>query len=463
MGIFYPRAHATLLVYFDGLGDQDSRQLKVELTPSQMSIGLNGYKEADTFSLDFDADRLPFSPEIIREIAVELYLFQTDGLAANIEPYLNNQENLVLTGITEEGEINLSSDGRTFHVSGKDYTSLLAAKPWPDGKKVPSGSDLKQTVENIVQEGLRAEDGRKTLDVFNVIFEADEPKENVSAKGLSSSLTKKRFAVVKPTVGHGRGKSTKAKPLPQQSGRSYWDVIYGLCLQYGYVAYVYQNAIHVTAPKALDTEAIGTALRFSYGKNLASLSISRKFGRQSVPQVICRTYDPHQRKFVEGQWPSDADAAKRALPGKTQKEAMVVAPPPGVTDKGVLDEYCRMWYHSLGRQESSVKMSTHALRDLTDEDILRVRAGRPIYIGWEAFNEEELRQKTQQERSAYLRNLGYSAEVSDTVARSYDKLHALRQPFYCKTAELNWSASDGIEVTVEGINYVSEKRDAKGL
>jgi len=78
MPTYYPRAWAVMRVYFDDFTGEGSKSIEIETVPSEMTVHLNGYRQADTFDLSFDARHLPMTPELIRAIGVSLYLFQIE-------------------------------------------------------------------------------------------------------------------------------------------------------------------------------------------------------------------------------------------------------------------------------------------------------------------------------------------------------------------------------------------------
>lgn len=472
MAIFYPQAWAAMRVVFDGLGEEDSKELIIRpIQPRAASVGLNGYNLADTFELEFHADILPFSPELIRAVGVDLYMFQTEKLETDPSPFLVEKNRLV-TGILDEFAMDYSSGGRVVRGTGRDYTALLLDKKWLPTDTLDMGDDLVATVQKVLDKYYEAV-GRRGKKL-TAVYSADLPAPVVG--GVQEGIVKKSVAHTtgkpkqKPRTSNGRKKVIK-KRWPVPTGRSYWDVIYELCLSFGYISYVSGESVIVHAPQSLSDESSGRALHFAYGHNLETLDISRKLSNQAAPQVVASYYDQKARQFIEVRFPLDNTSVgekKRYATGVGGNTVHFrrVAAPPGIGDPKTLTEYLSAAYHLYGRAEAAVKFSTKSLRGLdnpkvkdAETDLIRLRPGNPVAIGWDSVARSDIRELSREEKREKLLNAGYSREVSRIIAENYDKLDSLRRPFYTKAVSFNWSISGGLSVEVEAINYINPKRE----
>lgn len=478
--IFYPQCFGFLSVVFDGFVDEGTEASPkiIPFLPTSASVHMNGYREADTFEIEFDAKAFPFSPDILRSCAVELFMFQTDGqLVSNLETHTDSgekwnlsqfqtDENRVISGLIDEATLHYGDDGRSFRVSGRDYTSLLLNRDWPDGKRVPVGGQLDDVVQALVDEAVGAKlHGGRTLTVEY------RGEDDVITRAQGRSLTKK---VVKsqtaPTVGRNHSRTQK-KGFPVRSGRNYWDVIYDLCLRHSKICFVSGNTVIISDPKTLTAQSDAQAIRMAYGRNIKYLEVQRQMGKEAVPQIVASVYDKEKRIQVEAKWPKTIQpqlrqkSQKGAGPaditgiGTVREQTLRVTPPASIKDQGLLEEFVKAYYDNLARHEGSIKFETKALKDLKGDDVLSLRPGDPVRVEFDAFVSEDFKELSEFERYARLRELGYSDEVSEIVAVEFDRLKQFEAPFYVKDVSFSWSNDDGLSVRVEGINYVSPKRD----
>jgi hypothetical protein len=490
MALYYPNCFGFLSAVFDGFGGDNSAPQIIPFLPRQATVHLNGYREADTFEIDFDAKLFPFSPDLLKSVAVELFMFETEGLLVNALEQssttgtvwnlsqFQTDENRVIAGLADENGLNYGDGGRSFRITGRDYTSLLINREWPEGKRVPVGQDLDRTVQDLVDEAVGKLRNGTTLEVEYI------GPESIKTTGVDRGITKRDVVKKPPKVGahHSR---TKKRGFPQRSGKNYWDVIYGLCLQHGKIAYVTGTKVIISDPKTLTADTVDSTYRMAYGRNLKFLKVSRHMGKEAVPQVISSIYDPKTRQRVEIKFP------EKTAPGfrdKSQKSAVKglggandvtgsnsltqnqlrVAPPKGVTDPKVLRDYLEAYYHNLARNEGVLSFETKDLRDLTRSQkaqrgysLLAMRPGDAVQVAFDAFSDADMRQlSSTAERFARLRELGYSEQVANIVASEYDRINQFQTPFYVKDVSLAWSIKDGLNVAVEGINFIAPQRDS---
>lgn len=477
--LFYPMCFGFLSVVFDGFSEEgtDANPKIVPFLPRSASVHMNGYREADTFEIDFDAKSFPFSPEVIRSCAVELFMFQTDGMLVDaLESHLTSgtqwnlsrfqtPENRVISGLIDEATLHYGDDGRSFRVTGRDYTSLLINRDWPDGKRVPTGGQLDDVVQALVDDAVGAKlHGGRTLTVEY------RGEEDIVTRAQGRSLTKKDVISRPPSVGSKHSKTQK-KGFPVHSGRNYWDVIYDLCLRHAKIAYVSGNSVIISDPHTLTAQADSEAIRVAYGRNLKHLDVARHMGKEAVPQIVASVYNKVTGKSITAKWPKEltpqlkqssqkgSGAADVTGIGTVREQTLRITPPQSITDAGLLEKYCKGYYDNLARHEGSIKFATKVLRDLKGDDILSLRPGLPVRVEFDAFVSEDFKELSENERFSRMRELGYSEEVSEIVAVEYDRLHQFEAPFYCKDVSFSWSLEDGLQVEVEGINYISPAKD----
>lgn len=488
--IFYPQCHAILKVVFDGFGGDDSDPTVIHVLPRSANVHLNGYRQADTFDLEFDGKAFPFSPELIRAAAVEIYLFQTDGLVPAVDNYIN-PDNLTITGLVDDAALEGSSDGLVFRCSGRDYTTLMLDKQWPVGRPIPVGKPIDSVVQQLVDECTHYSRGTAAVEEFinattglpahlqnantlNVRFIGDG---DVPTAHQVSKTTTAKVQTIKPTVGGSHSRTNK-RGIPVRSGKSYWDVIYSLCLQHGLIVFVRGNDVIISKPQILSDAGRQDVKHLSYGRNLGSLNIERHMGREQVPQIVVSSYNEDTGDTLEAKWPPDsglASGAKAKGVGQggqgsaaatltgigTVKETIKRYTFPGIRDKAQATEIAKTIYQTLGRSEAKIHFSTIDLKDLRGNDLLTAKPGNGFEIGFDEIKVEMLREMSVPQRESKLRQLGYSETVAHLIATEFDKINHFKATYYLKDLSLSWSNSTGISIEGEAINFISVGRDDK--
>ncbi len=294
-GLYYPQCRATLKVVFDGFGGADSDPVVIQVMPRSVGVHLNGYRQADTFDMEFDAHAFPFSPELIRNAAVEIFLFQTDGFVADVESFAHEKNkdgtlrNLVISGLIDDAALHSGADGSFYSVSGRDYTALLLDKEFPQHVLMDPGETVDATVKKMVDTAVGARlHGGSTLQV-RFISGGEIPKT-----GDLPKTTTQAKEVTKPITAHRHGKTNK-RGIPVRSGKNFWDVIYSLCLQHGLICFVKGNEVLISKPSILTQESANRVRYVAYGRNLSDLHIERHMGHEQVPQIVVTSYNDDAR------------------------------------------------------------------------------------------------------------------------------------------------------------------------
>lgn len=459
--VWYPQCRVILSVVFDGFGGGDSHPTIVNVIPKEATVNLTGYKEADTWSMTFDAKALPFSPDIIRAIGVEVYMFDAKGTSNEGVGEMANDDNLLIAGLADNASLEAGSSGRVFTCDGRDYTALLLDKHWDPRVRVPTGQLISKVVQDVVDVAVQAEThGGRTI---TVEYQATDPE---------------------PVVGQYRSKTNK-KGKPVKSGENAWDVIYKMCLAEGLVCFVRGFKLIITNPQTLTLQSARKARRVAYGRNLSTLKIDRKLGKEKTPQIEVTSYSSTARGTISARFPEGKDAVSTGIGTKTEDRQFFVID--GVNDVTALKRIAESMYNNLARGEAKVMFTTKSLTDLTEgpsdnaqltheavrgggtgpsqaalesaQDLLQLRAGDPVVIGFDPFKSDIMEKLRGDERYEVLRQLGYSQSVAGLVAREYERIDQFRRPFYVRNVEVSWSIKDGITLEVEAVNFVSTARD----
>jgi len=429
--VWHPRCHALLSVVLDGRGAPDSGPLLVETTPRSATVSRNGYHDADTWSLEFDARALPFDPEIVSGAAAFIYMFNSSSLDDRREWAVPGFE--MVRGIADDAFLEMSEDGMVFRLEGRDYTSLLSDPEWDPRDRIPFGESLDKTIQELAD--AAAPPGTRAR--FEVVFDSDFHSP--------------------PRVGASQRK-TKRKGLWVKPGTSYWQVIYDLALSHGFIAYVQGEQIIITDPETQTRQSLERAPRLVYGRNLMSLSCERKLTKERVPQIKIVGYDPATGKRVEVVYPERSDKVTTGL-GTKRDEVMLLPAPRGVSDRETLKRVARSRYMGMARSETTYHAETMDLESLDGQDLLRLQAGSPIALQFDAFNRETMRSLSVSERVAHLEIMGYPPKVSAFVADHFDRVDQFRQAHYGQTFTYHFGADDGLRIEIDAQNYAYEPRE----
>jgi hypothetical protein len=432
---YYPKCRAILSIVFDGFGGSDSEPTIVQVIPRSAQVYLNGYKEADTWELEFDAKALPISPDLIRSLAAEIYIFDSGSTGSDLSAFATDEHRLV-TGLADNAEMSYGKEGRVFRVDGRDYTGLLLDRQWDPKVKVPSGVLLTKAVQKLVDDGVgAAKHGGRTLTVKWV---SDDP---IPVVGATSTKTKKNGQPVK-------------------DGSSFWDVIYRLVLREGKIVFVRGFEVVITDPQTMTLQSAAQTAKVAYGRNLSTLKVERKLGKEKTPQCKVVSYDPTTRTAISAVFPERKDPVKTGV--GTNKEEVQVFTVRGIQDRTALKKHAEAMYNNLARAEAKAQFTTKSLTDLSEVEVslLRLRAGQPISVSFDPFNVELLEEMpTADQRYRYLLTQGYSSQVAALVADSYELVDQFRRPLYVREVGVSWSHQEGITLDIEAMNFVVPDRD----
>jgi hypothetical protein len=500
--LFYPGCRAILQVVFDTFGDDDDEPVVIPVLVKSATVHANSYRQADSYEITFDAGDLPFDPRLIRAGAAEVYLFQTDGLedsarvssrkdpladldagatgargptdalALELGAFASKdrftyQQKPRIAGLFDRTDIELSEDGKWVSINGQDYTAHLASiqwKPNPDGsaRRIPIGKRIDELLDDLLAEADPT--GRLRIDV----------------RGLEEADL--------PVVGEGEVRGN-ARGIPVDQKTTYWDVMYKIAIRYGFILFVDALDVVLTRPKTITDKDTTTIKRLVWGKNLEHLRLERELGKEQVPTIVVKSYDPITRKTITVEYPDGqidhsrqkkvsqtkirgteirahttekhrARAATRRRGKQTttlrKRDEYEIVTVYGISDRKALERIAESRYHLIGKSERRCVATTRDLKDMRESDMLNLSAGDAVMIEWDEFNRELLSNPNvpDEAKVEHLVDRGYNRAVARLVAKRYAQLEGLDRPLRVKEATYEFDVDDGISIELELYDFI---------
>jgi hypothetical protein len=437
--IFYPECQVVLKAIFENFGET-KRPIVFNAKPLSVSIQRNSYKQADSFSIEIDAKDLPVVPAMIRSMGIEVYLYNKESLkqkatfaaGAGKAGSTLQTESLTLkpaiVGIVDDVEVTFGSDGRSLRIDGQDYTTLFIEHQLKERKNL-TGLRLDKALEKLIRE----------VDITGAMSLTVE---------FSGSLPKVGSSVTK----------TNKKGKPVEPGTPYWDYMYQLAVEHGFILFVRDLEVVLAAPNDIFDKTDVTPSRqfqLTWGKNISQLSLKRHMGKEAVPQIRVVSYDDRTRKTVVADYPTKA-IKKASSTGTERNERQVIAVR-GITNGDTLKRYARTVFELLGKTEQEVSISTKELLDEKDANLIYAKAGDSVKLVFNSYNNDEFRGVYEAAFAAYLQQdpvNPLSPEKAAEIARSSKISDTFQVPFYVKEAQIEWSHTDGFNLTLEMMNIV---------
>ena len=455
MKYFYPNAVAVMNIVWEDFGAVGSVPALSEINaiPLTTKVEVNSYCEADTFEVELDYKTFPFDPRTIKSCQLTIHMENlTDGALNDPNAALTpTDENVMFIGFADEGSITMDESRRTVRLKGRDFTALLLDAKWP-GTALSLGAPVDVVIRGILGRlpGLAGvtvvnKSSYKTLPILASFY-----TDPASLAGQRS-----------------------AKP-----NERYWDVIQDICTHAGLICYVDLDEFVITEPRTLYDAS--KAVQFVYGKNIKSLEMSRRFGRQKGFNLVVRSiykngvleaYLPRESKRLEGagkdvfvpiQTPLGVQVNEQDLSTRAPLISFVIK---NCNNKAHLIACGEKIYEEIGRQQIEGKITTCEMDAPAQQvdpldaaenepacfDLLNLRAATPIQI---IIGSDDLQfisaLASNAARVQYLLKRGYSLQVATLFAQTLGKF---KTPFYTKAVSFMLD-ENGFKVEIDFINFI---------
>jgi hypothetical protein len=455
-GPYYPQGAMTLRVLWEDFGNKNNEKLKevysIPILARRISVNINDYTQADTFSAEIDYKQFPFDPRAIRACGVTISMQDMKSLyfrgnsPKEIEP---NEDNTIFAGFADEESISFDDTARVVKLEGRDFTGLLIDRPW-----LADPPDLSRPLDVILEQ------------ILAELKEAAELKLDNRVKTALPTLG----AYANTFNAEGQTKSTK-------KNESYWDTIQDLVSRAGLIAYIEIDKLVISKPRVLYSDK--QALQFVYGKNLKNLEFKRKLGRrknfnvhvlslnpESKTEPVINAYIPEEST---AEWSKDMGlkAERIKIPkldvkgnkSDDQDAPFITFRVPNVVNKDHLILVGQELYEELGRQQIEGSFAT---RDMETWDglkscfnLLHLRNGTPVQITLDQGDMKGLaRTRGVEGKTSFLIERCYHPKVARALAETLTNPRFLT-PFYTKSVEFTLDINNGFEIKVDFINFIA--------
>ena len=453
--VYYPRCTVELVLHLetytdDNKAQQEAKTIVFAPRPSNLSIVRNGYNQADSFSMTFDAKDMPISPDVIRAGNTHIQLFDNEG---NEQQGVDNSlpiekrsgapgaRRLTFSGVIDDVETNFDSSGQTVTIQGQDFTALFIEKRYVDSTQ--KGKNRKNARRRIA--------GSTELVVFL------QQSIKLAAKGAALNFVNETGLPDDklPKVGTGGSRTNTRKGFPVKEDASFWDVMTKVAALQGFILYVRNEEVVLARPLKIQKGAKRPLYLLEWGNNIETLNISRKMGKQRTPRVLCKSYDEKTKKTISETYPKSKKQVATTGVGTLYNE-IVVKKVQGVRDSAQLLRIAENWYNVLARSEQVINLTTKDMLDSVGRDLLKITTGDLVQINFTPFNEEHLSSfKRVEQKAAFLRSRGLPAKAAQIIAEHTELLADFKRPMYVRSSEFTWDISGGFGMKLEVINLVN--------
>lgn len=436
---YYPRCYVVLRAIFENFGEAGDIQ-SFGAIPLSVSIRRNSYNQADSWSIELDAKDFPIPPSMIRSAAVEIRLFDQQGNAPINDSVM--RQTPVITGIVDEVDVNWSDSGRVLRLDGQDYTALFMEHQFRENQReagIKKGTDNRY-LHQVIHDMMRQVDkkGAMTMRVDDkAYFPGRQPEKSFGTPLFGGSATK-----------------TNRSGFPVKRGDNYWDVMYKLAIKHGYIIFVNNNELVLTTPQFIYRTTPQSALfALKWGENIEELSMSRRMGKERVPQIEVRSYDDDKNEVTVVRFPETYQKVSTGI--GTKRNEVQIYTVHGIKDKKELLRYAEAAYNLRARSEQQINLSTKDMKDSLGHDLIQLSTGDALRLEFQPFNTEFLETLPEGSRAQWLTDRGFTPNAAQVIASNYASLDVFRKPFYVKEAEIDWDHDAGFSLSATLINFVS--------
>lgn len=468
MSLYYPQGGMTMRVTWEDFetGLPILQQTSVlRILARNITVEINDYTEADTFSCEIDYKSFPFDPRTVRSIGVTIHMEDRERVfAGNILDLMETtRDNTSFIGFADEESIIFDDDNRIVRMEGRDFTSLFL--------------DTKRTNTTPLAFSLPID-----VIIFNLMRELKATEDISIELRLGTQEILPVLSQLAPDFN-----PVTANKNPKRN-ENYWDLIQTIAEKAGLIVFIELDKLVLSKPQVVYSRL--NTVQCIYGYNLKTLQFKRKIGRQKGFNVKVVSLNVEAKKTLEALLPEDAkdttdpDTAEfisrfgntRIKVIQLDKDGKKIDPPKDadfltfrvadIASKKHLITLGMKIYEELSRQEIEGSLMTYEMQlpvataknkhgQATEADIIsfnKVRNGTAIEIIIEADDLDHIQTISNLAlRRKFLIRRGYPPEIAAAFAESMNRVHNI---FYTKAVKFTLSQDDGFQMDIDFINQI---------
>lgn len=467
------------------------------IIPRSAQWKLNGFRIADTLSLEIKWQDMPIDPRCVRSASVKFYL-------GTVKPEDHAQGILgrsrASDGPDSAQPINLVPD-RYADPNGHGLRTNLRFEGWIDTWDMSWGSDGEPVIKLECADNTRlfidqqqpskgAVDVTKPIDEAVADYLAQFPQFNgITVMYLPGGGT---IPKIKDVVGNSAAVPQLGPPASKGGGATggdqsnVWDYLTDITAIIGHGLRLEGTNIIIQRPSdAIDgrqaprkddpyaARQLASGLyenrTFIFGQNIAELAVKRDYTKKKPTNIEVRCFQPGIKNPIVGRFPEKKDRVIHALPGDGQSDEKwtTFRAPSCIKDPVVLKQLAENIFNSIGRQELEVKVKTMNMSSFgggnADPDILDMRAGDTFEIMVDrngGNTQTDLQSSLSSEKlcAQFMEKIGYTPEFAKAYAKSVTA-GKLQKIYRLKEMNTSWSIDDGVSFELVGVNYITARVD----
>ncbi len=478
----------------------DSRFVRAGVLPASVSIDRNGFRTADTATVEIAWKDAPFDPRLARACAVEIVIgvVAAQDFAKGINAFAKDPQGQLLSvvqqnvgpngalapnstrfvGWVDNWSLKHGSNGDTISMECRDLTACFLDTP------LVGSINLNLPLDQGIAEFCRCFPTLRGIAVrFGDVNDADPGTPPIP----SAAIPRQRRA--------RRGKVARQARSGDQK-MSVWDHITDVCVAAGFLPVIRDYELRICRARTLFTNQNPRPLGLVYGRNLSSLEFTRKLAGTKVPTIEVRSYDPSIARTRWARWPVGSGQPTAGIIGVSDPSNMPTRPnevtPTGsnpderirtiviksMSDPVRLTAIAHDYYEQVGRQELEGSFETETVfswdMDKDEEksvaDLLSLVAGDPVEIKIASQDQRQISQNpstvaqlqalSRSARADYLRRLGWSSQVAEQFARLQDA-PGFSTTFRTQSVQLSFDSESGLSLKADFINFVVVGRETE--
>lgn len=481
----------------------DTRVFFPDIQPRTVQIERNGIRSADTATIEINHTDAPIDPRLVRGAFVEVVLgtvlpeefeagilsttLREDGMLQSVvgrdesSSFLNPTTRFV--GWIDEWDVSFDGDGGdVIRLSCRDMSAIVIDENLPAGTSINMNVPIVQGITDLFEEfpslaGIGVKFGR--------------PGEEGGVGPVPSDAV--------PSIRKARRGRVSKRARQGDQRMTVWDHITDVTVGLGLVPIFFGYELHIINPRTLYSDG-DVPKRMVYGRNLKSLTFSRKLRGTKVPTIEVRSYDsrlgrtrwarhpvkkgqPSSGVFGVTKPPRALRANEVGVSGASPSESIQTYTVSGITDSEALERVAESIFQQIGRQEIEGNFETADIDSVGVEqnegDILDLNAGDAVELliaadtsgptgeganaDAGASTMQRLQSMSRERRVDYFRSLGFGPQLAQQVAALQDAT-AFQTTFRVQNVRLSWDTSSGLGIKVDFINFivVREQGGAEG-